>query len=366
MTSLREALRQRTGDGQARPLLWPESRPLLPVIPVAAIEPVNAFYRSRPALAFPLAGRTVAITASWPCAPDDGSDRCQLDITVDGDYGALIVSRRIVKALVGDLDPSQDVDHLDPDHLALVLELALDEALSKLEANLGSGLAIESVRPPGAAASGAVSLAFKISVDSLHASSGELLLPPRHATRLAQFVNRHAADVLPPIELPVPARIRVAATTCSVAEIATLSPGDVVMADDCCRQPHTAIAVIAEHLAAPVKLTVAGAQITAAPLRAKNSSLEWSMENGGNRSQTEVLEETELDDIPVKLLFELGRVELSLAEVRQLAPGAVIPLQRPPEESVDISANGRRIGRGSLVQIGDNLGVRIARLFHHG
>lgn len=89
------------------------------------------------------------------------------------------------------------------------------------------------------------------------------------------------------------------------------------------------------------------------------------MANGGDRSRAD-LKEAELDDIPVKMLFELGHIELSLAEVRQLAPGALIPLPRPLEESVDISANGRRIGRGSLVRIGDNLGVRITRLFHHG
>jgi type III secretion protein Q len=65
----------------------------------------------------------------------------------------------------------------------------------------------------------------------------------------------------------------------------------------------------------------------------------------------------------VKLLFELGRMELSLAEIRQLAPGALVPLQRPLEDSVDILANGRRIGRGNLVQIGDSLGIRITRLF---
>jgi type III secretion protein Q len=89
------------------------------------------------------------------------------------------------------------------------------------------------------------------------------------------------------------------------------------------------------------------------------------MESRGDRSKAD-LEKTDLDDIPVKLLFELGRVELSLAEVRQLVPGALIPVPRLLEESVDISANGRRIGRGSLVRIGDNLGVRITRLFHHG
>jgi type III secretion protein Q len=36
---------------------------------------------------------------------------------------------------------------------------------------------------------------------------------------------------------------------------------------------------------------------------------------------------------------------------------------RPLEDSVDILANGRRIGRGNLVQIGDSMGIRITRLF---
>jgi type III secretion protein Q len=88
------------------------------------------------------------------------------------------------------------------------------------------------------------------------------------------------------------------------------------------------------------------------------------MENGADRPQAE--EKTDFNDIPLKLLFELGRVELPLGELRRLAPGAVIPLPRAIDDSVDISANGRRIGRGTLVRIGDSLGVRITRLFHHG
>jgi type III secretion protein Q len=76
-----------------------------------------------------------------------------------------------------------------------------------------------------------------------------------------------------------------------------------------------------------------------------------------------VSRDTDLDDLPVKLVFELGRLELSLGEIRQLVPGALLPLARPLEESLDIVANGRRIGRGALVQLGDSLGVRITRLF---
>ena len=59
---------------------------------------------------------------------------------------------------------------------------------------------------------------------------------------------------------------------------------------------------------------------------------------------------------------KLGRVELSLGELQRLAPGALVPLARPLDEPLDIMANGRRLGRGTLVQIGESLGVRIVSL----
>jgi type III secretion protein Q len=43
-------------------------------------------------------------------------------------------------------------------------------------------------------------------------------------------------------------------------------------------------------------------------------------------------------------------------------PSALVPLGRPLGEPLDIMANGRRLGRGTLVQIGESLGVRIVSL----
>ena len=74
------------------------------------------------------------------------------------------------------------------------------------------------------------------------------------------------------------------------------------------------------------------------------------------------LHDPDLDDLPVRLVFEVGRVELSLGELQRLAPGALVPLGRPLDEPLDIMANGRRLGRGTLVQIGESLGVRIVSL----
>jgi type III secretion protein Q len=347
----------------------------LPAISPAEVASINAFYRRRPALAFSVAGRTAALTASWPPAPDDGLGRFQIDITVDQAPGVLILSRSLIEAIVAALDPDLGLVHLEPRHLALLLELAFADALQALEANLGSRLAIEAVNiADGGGRGGAVSLAFDLAVDGFGASFGELLLLPRQAVKLTRLLDRRAAaaspSVRPPqsgeVTVPILACIRVAATTCSVGEIATLAPGDIVMADRCCRPAQTAVAVVGEHLAAPVALTAAGARITTPLARIQGSLWEWSMENGSGGPQADLMQQTGLDDIPVKLVFELGRIELSLAEVRQLAPGALLALPQPIEESVDISANGRRIGRGSLVQIGSNVGIRITRLFYNG
>lgn len=355
------------GGPQAAQPAFPQEFPLaLPAITRAEADSINAFYRRRPALAFTVAGSAATMMPSWPPAPDDGSGRCRVDITVDGAPGALILSRSLIAALVAGLDPDQAFERLESNDLALLLELAVADTLPILEESLGCRLAIAAVRLAGDEKRGAAPLAFDLVIDGVGTSAGELLLQPRHAAKLARLMDHRAAGAVPAIDLPVPLCLRVAATVCSVGEIATLSPGDVVMADQCCRQAETAVAVLAEHLAAPVTLTAASVEIAAPAVRIRGSSWEWSMENGGDRSQANLMQKSELDDIPVKLLFEVGRIELSLAEIRRLAPGAVIAMPRAVEDGVEITANGRRIGRGSLIQIGGNLGVRITRLFDNG
>jgi type III secretion protein Q len=73
-------------------------------------------------------------------------------------------------------------------------------------------------------------------------------------------------------------------------------------------------------------------------------------------------EEAALSQLPIRVVFELGRLDLPLAEIRGLAPGHLLPLARPSESAVDIVANGRKLGYGSLIKIGDSIGVRVERL----
>jgi type III secretion system YscQ/HrcQ family protein len=68
-------------------------------------------------------------------------------------------------------------------------------------------------------------------------------------------------------------------------------------------------------------------------------------------------------DLPVTLAVELGRLTLSVSRVAALAPGDVIALERHAREPVELTSGGRLVARGELVQIDQELGVRITRVF---
>jgi type III secretion protein Q len=70
-----------------------------------------------------------------------------------------------------------------------------------------------------------------------------------------------------------------------------------------------------------------------------------------------------LDAIPLSLSFQLGSLPLNLGELARLAPGYVFELPgRLDCAEVLLQANGRTIGRGELVAVGDTLGVQVLEL----
>lgn len=69
-----------------------------------------------------------------------------------------------------------------------------------------------------------------------------------------------------------------------------------------------------------------------------------------------------LNDVPLQLAVELGRVPMTAEDVVALKVGQVIDLARMPGEPVEMSVNGKVIARGELVEIEGHLGVRILSL----
>ena len=67
-----------------------------------------------------------------------------------------------------------------------------------------------------------------------------------------------------------------------------------------------------------------------------------------------------LAQLPLRVDFSLGEVDIPLAELSRLAPGYVFTLADDIAHArVGIRANGHRVGHGRLVAIGDTLGVQL-------
>ena len=68
------------------------------------------------------------------------------------------------------------------------------------------------------------------------------------------------------------------------------------------------------------------------------------------------------DDLNFEVAFEVDRRTLSFEEVSTLKSGSVLSLSCSKQSPVTIKVNGKRVGLGRLVDLGDNIGVQITEL----
>ncbi len=69
-----------------------------------------------------------------------------------------------------------------------------------------------------------------------------------------------------------------------------------------------------------------------------------------------------VSDVSVPLVVELGRIEAKARDIIHLRVGQVLELRRSPYEPLDLVVNGEVFGKGELVEIEGQLGVRIVQL----
>jgi flagellar motor switch protein FliN/FliY len=66
--------------------------------------------------------------------------------------------------------------------------------------------------------------------------------------------------------------------------------------------------------------------------------------------------------LEVPVIVRLGERTLSVGEVLDLAPGAIIELPKNVEDELDLLVNNKQVGTGVAVKIGENFGLRITYL----
>ena len=87
-------------------------------------------------------------------------------------------------------------------------------------------------------------------------------------------------------------------------------------------------------------------------------------------SQTEIPKENEsgqkeqydidlILDIPLDVTVELGKVKMLVNNLLQLGQGAIIELNKPVGEPLEIYINDKLIARGEVVVVDEKFGIRV-------
>ncbi|ALJ56897.1 type III secretion system protein SpaO [Candidatus Xiphinematobacter sp. Idaho Grape] len=88
-------------------------------------------------------------------------------------------------------------------------------------------------------------------------------------------------------------------------------------------------------------------------------ALNYQTPNNEVRTPTTAREAQWLDDAEVTLEFSLGRQNISLGELRRMGQGHYFPIHARADCLVNILLQGKSIGRGELIQVGEEVGILV-------
>lgn len=332
----------------------------LPKIAASDVAPLNALHRHRRPIEAVIAGHRIMIETVARAVL--GANAYAFRLTLSGRPALLRLSANLVDLCAGSLRV-RDFDRLNGVRAGMLLELTLLHTIKALEARFRTEIHIE--ERVAAIKWNEQPLPLHLLIRGLPTDEAgiELLLDRQSLTVVVQALDELATPNAVTAELPIPLRICRNGTELTLAQLRTIRPGDILMSEHDLARPRDPIAVVGERLHFQVEEDAQGFRLGAKLTEASaNATGEWFMQDSANASSGESIDEATLDQVPIRVIFEVGRLDMPLAEVRRLAPGYVLPLVKPSESAVDIVANGRKIGHGSLMKIGDSIGVRVERL----
>lgn len=292
----------------------------------------------------------------------------RVGVVIDGHPGELVLHHARSAERIGELDWS---DYAGTARLT-AWTLTHRRAMTRL-AQVFRGIVLPQALIDTAAVEpdGLVTLGFRIGMGDEATDEGVLRIAPAIARRLLA-----RAEIVSPTRplaalgtLPMPIRVGLRGPTLDVAELRSLESGDVIVLG-------TRANVLGKLDMRVVGAGAGGAwqaswhdgrvHIDAAidpstePLRSptmtdSDDTPPHAAASGANAPAADPLAQ-----LPVRIDFTLGELELPLAKLSQLEPGYVFNLVDNLDTArIGIRANGRRVGSGRIVAVGDTLGVQL-------
>lgn len=139
----------------------------------------------------------------------------------------------------------------------------------------------------------------------------------------------------------------------STAEVSGLVEGDAIVPGECLvSDAGTCIGQFGDVL---VKIQADGlTRIRCESMRREDIVVRPVVQDADGKSP--------VDEVPVTMCFTAGQITMTLAQLRTLAEGGIVELEREASAEVSLMVNGVLIGTGELIDINGRLAVEIIAL----
>lgn len=291
---------------------------------------------------------------------------CRLELLCADRTATLWLPNDLISAIIQGNHPDIDLGELQPTDRALILDALENELLDRLSRAARAEIAIiaattfETLDDP-------VAFVFELQP----AGGGEAFPAALQCHDVERERIIRALLSAPLLRTPFPEittqiAFRCGYTVISLNEFAELEVGCGISLDDTTLNFQKIVTVVAERFVQSCNWQTVNPVLDGALLReacattlyyTANALVNDQSRNAGQGGPT-----ASVGEVPVHLVFELGRTEIPLSELEALQAGYVFELGKPLSQSVDILANGHRVGTGELVRLGETIGVRVSRL----
>lgn len=267
----------------------------------------------------------------------------------------------LISAHIFDLFKIDKLDSLPPVALTMAAEALLEGPLHELQQSLGTTVSIQEVRlgaPPETSTKSRLYFQITRMADKF-TSVGYLLGEDLIWQSIGRLISKYPIEQVNEFgRVPVPGTIELGTSDMPIKDFNNLVAMDILLLDQCQFLSEQGVILrlpFGMNFKAKLqenRLTI-GSIMQDKPI-VKNLTAE-KPPTGGTSEQVTL----NTDEIPIRLTFELGEVDLPLRELKGLKAGYTFELQSSINKPVTIKANRQTIATGELLQIGEQIGVRI-------
>lgn len=333
----------------------------LPYLTVSSLNIDNALARRRTAFTAKLPQGEVSFRICHPRAiATEGIGFARIEAQVDGTPVTIHVPARILTAIARQAKTDVNFADVSEEGRALLVEHALDGLLNQLE-SLGHQVSVTSIGNPARSPRGDIGCVCQFG--ALPPFSG-LIEAPESFARWLLAESRKLPPAAPGMtDAPIEVRILVGVTRIPALRLGGLGVGDTVLFDHSWLAQRRLAVVVGGRMVFDSATSGRGVSLASrTPVTDARERKHWlDDEQFAAGADMDNRDTPDLDPLEVKLVFEMGRQSLSVAELGKLDVGHVFELNRAPDQAVDIFVMNRQIGSGELVMVGDKIGVRITR-----